>query len=209
MLDQSLSAPIGAWFQFFRNAYSSITESEGSAPAAGETTSSPSRGTASARSSSASRDGKQEPRWETLTDYAKDHLPRFGSMPWTAPAFDGREVTADPQLYCLSSMAGEDGEGKWQDFSCTCLTEQGTAYDISQGECRTLARQGPVYNPYKRQQREDAGSPSESPPAPVAHAGMAPAGTVVDYRPGSRGDIFPRSPGYDAGQTYTGPTTGL
>ena len=30
-------------------------------------------------------------------------LPRFGAMPWTAPAFDDRRVTADPQLYCLSS----------------------------------------------------------------------------------------------------------
>lgn len=200
---------LGAWFLLFRNAYSSITESEGSAPAAGETTSSPSRGTAARASSSGSRAGKQEPRWETLTDYAKDHLPRFGAMPWTAPAFDDRRVTADPQLYCLSSMQGEDANGKWQDFTCTCLTEQGTTYEITQGECRALARRGPVYNPYKQQRREDAGRPSESPSAPVAHADPAPTGTVVDYRPGSRGDVFPRSPGYDPGNTYTGPTTGL
>jgi zona occludens toxin len=140
---------------------------------------------------------------------AKDHLPRFGPMPWSAPAYDKREVTADPQLYCLSPMAREDATGKWQDFRCTCLTEQGTAYEITQGECRTLARQGPVYNPYRQQQRENAGRPSESTPAPVAHADPAPAGTVVDYRPGSRGDVFPRSPGYDPGQTFTGPVSGL
>lgn len=186
----------GAWFLLFRNAYSSITESEGSAPAAGETTSSPSRGTAARATSSGSRSDKQEPRWATLTDYATDHLPRFGSMPWTAPAFDGRQITADPQLYCMSSMAGEDATGKWSDFSCTCQTEQGTAYEITQGECRTLARQGPIYNPYRQQRREDAARPSESPSAPVAQAEPASAGAVVGYRPGSRGDVFPRSPGY-------------
>lgn len=160
-------------------------------------------------STSASRSSKQEPRWETLTDYAKDHLPHFGAMPWTAPAFDDRRVTADPQLYCLSSRRGEDVNGKWQEFTCTCLTEQGTAYEITQGECRTLARQGPVYNPYRQQPREDAGRPSESPSAPVAHAEPASTGTVVDYRPASRGDVFPRSPGYKAGDTYTGPVMGL
>lgn len=200
---------LGVWFLLFRNAYSSITESEGSAPAAGETTSSPSRGTATRASSSGSRSGKQEPRWETLTDYAKDHLPHFGAMPWTAPAFDDRRVTADPQLYCLSSSRGEDANGKWQDFTCICLTEHGTAYEITQAESRTLARRGPVYNPYMLQRREDAGRPSKSPSAPVAQAEPSSAGTVVGYRPGSRGDVFPRSPAYDPGNTYTGPTTGL
>jgi hypothetical protein len=33
----------------------------------------------------------------------------------------------------------------------------GAAYEITQAECRTLARQGPVYNPYKQQRREEAG----------------------------------------------------
>lgn len=113
-------------------------------------------------------------------------------MPWSALAFDDRRVTADPQH-----------------FTCTCLTEQGTAYEITQAECRTLARRGPVYNPYKQQRREDAGRPSDSPSAPVAQAEPASAGTVVGYRPGSHGDVFPRSPGYKTGDTYTGPTTGL
>lgn len=63
----------GAWFLLFRNAYSSITESEGSAPATGETTSSPSRRTAARASSSGSRSGKQEPRWETLTVHRENH----------------------------------------------------------------------------------------------------------------------------------------
>lgn len=35
------------------------------------------------------------------------------------------------------------------------------------------------------------------------------AASVIEYKPGSRGDVFPRSPGYDGGESYTGPTTGL
>lgn len=112
-------------------------------------------------------------------------------------------------IYCLSSSRGEDANGKWQDFTCTCLTEQGTAYEITQAECRTLARQGPVYNPYKQQRREDAGRHSESPAAPAAHVESGSTGAVVGYRPGSRGDLFPRNPGYETGETYTGPVAGL
>ncbi len=197
-----------AWFLLFRNAYADIAGKDGKAPAAGETTSSPSRAAAS-RSSSGSHSSKQEPRWATLTDYARDHLPRFGTMPWSAPAYDDREATADPQLYCISSMAGEDAHGEWQDFSCTCLTEQGTAYDITEGECRTLARRGPIYNPYRR---EVAIAPQSAPSAEAAPAppqALAEPGSTIGYRPGTRGDIFPRSEGYKAAQTFTGPTVGL
>lgn len=34
-------------------------------------------------------------------------------------------------------------------------------------------------------------------------------GTTIGYRPGMRGEVFPRSEGYDAGNTFTGPTLGL
>lgn len=180
----------GAWCLLLRNGDASVTQTDGDA------------------STSGSRSGMQEPRWETLTDYAKDHLLRFGAIPWTAPAFDDRRVTADPRLYCLSSMQVEDANGHWQDFTCTCLTEQGTVYEITQGECRTLARQGPVFNPYK-EERRDAQTQSSSASETVARSESAPAGSVVHYRAGSRGDVFPRSPGYESGQTYTGPTTGL
>lgn len=92
-----------------------------------------------------------KPEYRTPTDYAKAHLPRFATMPWTAPVFDERRATADPQLLCMSSEAGQDVEGVHRDASCTCLTEQGTKYDISHGECRRIARDGPVYNPYRQQ----------------------------------------------------------
>lgn len=90
-----------------------------------------------------------QPKWETPTDYAQAHLPRFDTMPWTAPVYDDRRVTADPQLICMSSAPGQDSNGDQLPGSCTCLTEQGTFYEISEPQCRRIARFGPVYNPYK------------------------------------------------------------
>ena len=59
-----------------------------------------------------------------LPAYAKDHLPRIGTMPWTAPVFDDRQARSDPQLVCMSSMEGLDAQGVRQRASCRCLTEQ-------------------------------------------------------------------------------------
>nr|WP_312392368.1 zonular occludens toxin domain-containing protein [Stenotrophomonas geniculata] len=94
------------------------------------------------------------PRWPTAAAYAKDHLPRISTMPWTAPVFDERQARSDPQLVCMSSLEGLDAQGVRQEASCRCLTEQGTAYELSQPECRTLARNGPVYNPYRERSEE-------------------------------------------------------
>jgi len=114
--------------------------------------------------------------FETPTDYAKAHLPRFGTMPWTAPVFDQRTTTADPQLYCMSSQAGRDGSGEYTEGSCTCMTEQGTAYDLSQPECRTIARYGGVYNPYKQQRDMQPGTALPvAVDAPAVAAPAAPA----------------------------------
>ncbi|AXI83459.1 hypothetical protein FUT69_09650, partial [Xylella taiwanensis] len=94
------------------------------------------------------------PRWQTVTAYAKDHLPRFASMPWTAPIYDHRSPTTDPQLICMSGGEGLDAQGVFKGLSCTCYTEQGTLYEIADGECRRIARRGPVYNPYREPSQE-------------------------------------------------------
>lgn len=120
---------------------------------------------------------ESEAKWSTKTDYAESHLPRFGTMPWTAPIYDGRGVTADPQLICMSSSPGQMADGTQGDFSCTCLTEQGTYYDISVPECRLIARRGPVYNPY-RQNRSDQSQQRQQHPLMQA-APVQPAGVVV------------------------------
>ncbi|MBN7134758.1 hypothetical protein A7A76_08500 [Lysobacter enzymogenes] len=135
----------------------------------------------------------------TPSQYAKAHLPRFATMPWTAPVFDERKPVSDPQLLCMSSKAGADVDGQRREASCTCLTEQGTRYDISVGECRRIARDGPVYNPYRvasqaAPARLDT-APAEEGASRVAGGASSPvvAGGVVTA-PGvsAYGDIAPR-----------------
>ena len=125
----------------------------------------------------------------TPSEYAEAHLPRFGSMPWTAPVFDDRGVNADPQLFCMASSPGEDAHGARLDYTCTCLTEQGTTYDLPQADCRTLARRGPVYNPYK-ERRENNASQQEmtvvAPPAPADNAVAVISGDMKKI--GTRGE---------------------
>ncbi len=135
--------------------------------------------------------GTGAPRtFATPTDYAKAHLPRFASMPETAPIFDDRQPVSQPALYCMSSMPvpGDDREA-----SCTCLTEQGTKYDISQPECRTLARFGPVYNPYKAPSMEAPQMGTVAPVAAPAAAGMP--GAVVGRANRANG-TFPENEPY-------------
>lgn len=110
-------------------------------------------------------------QFKTPTDYAIAHLPRFATMPETAPIFDDRPPVSQPSLFCMSALDGDDAHGTRKEASCTCLTEQGTKYDISQPECRTIARYGPVYNPYKAPK-------AEMPVAPIADPTAAPAGTA-------------------------------
>lgn len=150
--------------------------------------------------SSRSSDAKpHEIRWKTATEYAKDHLPRIASMPWTAPVFDDRNATADPLLVCMSSKDGLDGEGKHQAGSCTCITEQGTAYDISQPECRTLARRGPVYNPYRERHDNRPQTPPQQAQQPQQFAGQGSAptleGSVINRQIRALGS-FPESEPY-------------
>lgn len=117
------------------------------------------------------------PRFASTADYAAAHIPRIATMPWTAPVFDDRQVTADPQLYCMSSGEGIDGQGKQRDFSCTCYTEQSTMYDLPDAECRMLARKGAVYNPYRQQASQQSAMPASQDASSLA-AGAQPASTA-------------------------------
>lgn len=131
----------------------------------------------------------------TRDEYAAAHLPRFETMPHTAPVFDDRAPTADPQLFCMASKPGINGDGVHSDaLTCTCLTEQGTKYEIPDGHCMRVARWGAPYNPYK-ERREDQQPQTFGPPhaAPVARPAPL-AGEVVGEvgagaRPASYGAI--------------------
>ena len=86
--------------------------------------------------------GPPKEKYVTLNDYVKAHTPRFAGQPWSAPIYDGRSPTADPQLLCVTS-------GKKGEEICHCYTEQVTPYtDITGEQCMLFAHQG-VYNPYK------------------------------------------------------------
>lgn len=126
--------------------------------------------------------GRKKPLYENPTEYARAHLPRQATQPWSAPVYDERGVTADPELFCMSSREGEGMDGEWMDYSCTCLTEQGTAYYISDGECRTIARRGPSYNPYKERRDDDRNSgdfqPAQAQASPAVEPGRVIAGDV-------------------------------
>jgi len=103
-----------------------------------------------------SRRDTSGPRYASPTDYAKAHLPRFATMPWTAEIYDDSSPTGQPELYCMSSLPTASD---MREPSCTCLTDQGTKYDISQGECRRVARYGVPYNPYKQESRPEFAAP--------------------------------------------------
>ncbi|MGY5998264.1 zonular occludens toxin domain-containing protein [Stenotrophomonas maltophilia] len=135
------------------------------------------------------------PRWPTAAAYAKDHLPRISTMPWTAPVFDERQARSDPQLICMSSLEGLDAQGVRQEASCRCLTEQGTAYELSQPECRTLARNGPVYNPYRERSEERSAQRVEDLDQSRPSAATGRVGGVAQHVERSMG-TFPESPSY-------------
>ncbi len=143
--------------------------------------------------------------YATVAEYATAHNPRIGTMPWTAPIYDQRAVTADPQLYCIASGEGLDGNGRHTEATCTCLTEQGTRYELSQPECRTLARNGPAYNPYRTTQSPP---PAPVPPMPATSGDRATAG--IQGAVISRGDrangSFPESPAFETSSYMTSPT---
>ncbi|MCI4566352.1 zonular occludens toxin domain-containing protein [Lysobacter sp. CFH 32150] len=85
----------------------------------------------------------------TAQDVLQQVTPRIAGMPWSAPAWDERRVRSDPEIFCASSSPGFDANGDPQPDTCSCITEQGTDYELQLAVCRTIARHGPAYNPYK------------------------------------------------------------
>ncbi|UYC14017.1 zonular occludens toxin domain-containing protein [Xanthomonas sp. CFBP 8445] len=144
--------------------------------------------------------------YATATDYATAHLARFPTMPWTAPIYDGAAPVGQPQLFCMSSLGGKDGQGHTTEPSCTCMTEQGTKYDLPQPQCRTVALNGPPYNPYKQPSAPPAPYvPPQAQDAPQAHAGAPLQGSVIAKLPRAQG-TFPEHPQAKS-ETYTPATT--
>ncbi|WP_313242389.1 zonular occludens toxin domain-containing protein [Stenotrophomonas sp.] len=102
------------------------------------------------------------------SDYVASLMPRVPGQPWSAPIYDGLSVPAEPpRLFCMSTGAGADGAGVIREPSCSCLTEQGTRYEMGFAECTHIARSG-QYEPFlKRQVRSPDARPSAAAPAPA------------------------------------------
>lgn len=77
----------------------------------------------------------------TTEQWAALREPRVPGVVATAPMFDQRQPTAEPELYCALSH----GKGA----PCRCITEQGTVALVEYDLCRLSATVG-LYNPYRR-----------------------------------------------------------
>ena len=89
---------------------------------------------------------------------------------------------------------------------CAALTYHGR---LRINFTRTIAEPLPynVYHEYSQGREVQRSQPASS--SSQASSDQSAGGdVVVGYKPGSRGDVFPRSPGYTT-ETLTGPVTGL
>lgn len=126
--------------------------------------------------SSAEPPGQAGTKGKALTahQYDAQMTPRIEGALHTAPIFDGKKVVSEPSVFCISSKAGPDASGKHQPASVTCLTEQGTRYDLPEMRARLIARHGPAYNPYKAPPVAQPPTPPDE-PEEVTGAGWNPA----------------------------------
>lgn len=142
-------------------------------------------------------------------EYLTNLTPRVETLPYSAPAFDGRRVMSDPLVACMSTGAGEDVDGNHREASCECMTEQGTRYKLDEHYCRQIARYGPPYNPYLRANsrekiaatREVAAGravPFHGGPADEGEGGAnaSPGAVVSAPQMNGYGDIAVQSPAY-------------
>ncbi|AOD14964.1 zonular occludens toxin domain-containing protein [Xanthomonas fragariae] len=142
----------------------------------------------------------------TPLEYAQAHRPRIASMPWTAPIYDQRPVVSNPQVFCIASNAGIDGQGKHHEAGCRCMTEQGTRYVVPPHECRFMAENGPAYNPYKMPPTELAATLRDQlNTTPAADAPLPSlTGTVLQTKPRSLGTM-PENEPYKSESFITAP----
>jgi zona occludens toxin len=127
---------------------------------------------------SPSRERTRSRSLEVVNDaaaYDAQFEPVVAYKPWSAPAYQGREVTAQPELYCIAAGAGEDVDGNQREASCSCLTEQGTPYALDPAQCQVYARSG-VYNPFRTAARGGGGSYSDEGSGKPGKARLGPSG---------------------------------
>lgn len=106
--------------------------------------------------------------YTTTAQYLAAQLPRIASQPWSAPLYDGQAVTQHPQIFCISQQ---------EPSKCRCITEQGTRYQLEEDVCRSVALNGPAYDPYKPEKRQND---VQNPQQQSAEVSQAPGTAVAD-----------------------------
>lgn len=76
-------------------------------------------------------------------EYMAVREPRIKDIPMSAPLYDGFEVQDYPRLFCYIGRKG-----------CTCVTQQSTRVEISNGMCRHYVENG-YFDPYKQVARNE------------------------------------------------------
>src|SRR5690606_35055632 len=134
-------------------------------------------------------------RHASVDEYLAMQAPRVVGAPWSAPIFDERAASADPQLLCMLSQPGHGADGSYREnSSCTCIAEQGTRYRMDLQACAQHARSGGVYNPFRMPQMQQPQQPQQHPPQ-VAHSGVQRAPVAM--------------PTFGGGDVGTGPRPGV
>lgn len=146
---------------------------------------------------------------KTAEEYAKSFIPRFPSQPWTAPAYDSalNLPSEPPRVFCMASRGGLNAQGNHDEPGCTCVTEQGTRYDLDDATCRFVARNG-QYEPYRHQREDrfaDGGIQMDRAMDEIRSKGQG--GAVVAKSQRLQG-TFPESPGYQLSTSST-PSTDI
>lgn len=99
---------------------------------------------------------------KTPSEYLAQYMPRLPSQPWSAPAYDGMHVApTPPRVFCMAVGAGTDANGKYGEEKCSCLTEQGTHYEMDLNQCKIVATAG-QYEPLRDAKMSRAESMDDS-----------------------------------------------
>lgn len=99
-------------------------------------------------------------------DYKSRFTPRIAGVPWSAPAYDGFEVTDYPRPYCYVT------ENDLGEEVCKCITQQGSKLAMERVQCLDYVQNG-YFDPFQKKAE------------PVQSAGVAEA--VADASPSAVG----------------------
>lgn len=113
-------------------------------------------------------------------EYLAKFKERVPDVPWSAPAYDGFEVTDYPRPYCYIGNKG-----------CRCFSQQGSLMTISVRQCKAYVENG-YFDPYRKERDPGAGQSPAVMPADSAGASSS-VSTFTDRQINGYGAMGPRN----------------